>query len=80
MDPNHDANLAQYTNDVPLPQDHARPVRLFIPGYGGGRCVEWLKKIWVNDKENGLYFCIWDNRFPPTFMSPDRTRHRTIVP
>lgn len=28
----------------------------------GGRCVKWLRKIWVSEKENDSHYHIWDNR------------------
>ena len=52
MDPMHDVLLAYEMNDVPLPPDHGYPVRLMIPGYVGGRCVKWARKIWISDHEN----------------------------
>lgn len=56
IDPTNDVILAQFMNDVPLPPDHGHPVRVIIPGYVGGRCMEWLKKIWVSGKENNSYY------------------------
>ncbi|KAL2353834.1 hypothetical protein BJ546DRAFT_114268 [Cryomyces antarcticus] len=69
MDPTNDVILAYEMNDVPLPPDHGYPVRLIIPGYVGGRCVKWLKKIWISDKENDSYYHIWDNRVLPSFVT-----------
>lgn len=68
MDPRNDVILAQYMNDMPLPPDHGYPVRVIIPGYVGGRCVKWLKKIWVSDQENDSHYHIWDNRVLPSFI------------
>jgi len=69
MDPTNDVILAYEMNDVPLPPDHGYPVRVMVPGYVGGRCVKWLKKIWVSDKENDSYYHIWDNRVLPSFIT-----------
>ncbi|KAF3237838.1 hypothetical protein TWF217_002030 [Orbilia oligospora] len=69
MDPTNDVLLAYKMNDVFLPPDHGYPVRLVIPGYVGGRCVKWLKKIWITDKENTSYHHIWDNRVLPSFVT-----------
>lgn len=62
MDPTNDVLLAMYMNDLPLPPDHGYPVRVMIPGYIGGRCVKWLRRIWISDHENESYYHIWDNR------------------
>lgn len=62
MDPTNDVLLAYEMNDVHLPPDHGYPVRVVIPGYVGGRQVKWLKKIWINRKENDSYYHIHDNR------------------
>jgi hypothetical protein len=69
MEPTNDVILAYEMNDVPLPPDHGYPVRLMIPGYVGGRCVKWLKRIWISDKENDSHYHIWDNRVLPTFVT-----------
>lgn len=69
MDPRNDVILAYEMNDVPLPPDHGYPLRILIPGYVGGRCVKWLKKIWLSDKENESYYHIWDNRVLPSFVT-----------
>lgn len=69
MDPTNDVILAYEMNDVYLPPDHGYPVRVMIPGYVGGRCVKWLKKIWVSAKENDSYYHIWDNRVLPSFIT-----------
>ncbi|KAK0932344.1 hypothetical protein LTR29_016095 [Friedmanniomyces endolithicus] len=69
LDPTNDVLLAYEMNDVPLPPDHGYPVRLMIPGYVGGRCVKWLKKIWVTDHENTSHYHIWDNRVLPSFIT-----------
>lgn len=69
MDPTNDVLLAYQMNHVPLPPDHGYPVRLMIPGYVGGRCVKWLKKIWTSDKENDSHYHIWDNRVLPSFIT-----------
>ncbi|KAK0710437.1 Oxidoreductase, molybdopterin-binding domain-containing protein [Apiosordaria backusii] len=47
MNPSNDVILAMYMNDLPLPPDHGYPVRLIIPGYIGGHCVKWLRRIWI---------------------------------
>ena len=69
MDPTNDVILAHEMNDVPLPPDHGYPVRLMIPGYVGGRCIKWVHKIWISDKENDSYYHIWDNRVLPSFIT-----------
>lgn len=30
--------------------------RLMIPGWVGGRCVKWIKRIWISDKENDSHY------------------------
>ncbi|KAF2827904.1 hypothetical protein CC86DRAFT_465721 [Ophiobolus disseminans] len=69
MDSTNDVILAYEMNDVPLPPDHGYPVRLMIPGYVGGRCVKWLKRVWISDKENDSHYHIWDNRVLPAFVT-----------
>lgn len=69
MDPSNDVLLAYGMNDEILPPDHGYPVRLMIPGYVGGRCVKWLKRIWISDKENDSHYHIWDNRVLPAFVT-----------
>lgn len=69
MDPTNDVILPYMMNDQPLPPDHGYPVRLLIPGYVGGRCVKWLKKIWVTEQENTSHYHIWDNRVLPSFIT-----------
>ncbi|KAF2272837.1 uncharacterized protein EI97DRAFT_197518 [Westerdykella ornata] len=69
MDPTNDVMLAYEMNNVPLPPDHGYPVRLMIPGYVGGRCVKWLKRIWISEKENDSHYHIWDNRVLPSFVT-----------
>ncbi|EPS27518.1 hypothetical protein PDE_02461 [Penicillium oxalicum 114-2] len=68
MDPENDVILAYEMNDTRLPPDHGYPVRLLIPGFVGGRCVKWLRRIWVSEKENDSYYHIWDNRVVPSFI------------
>lgn len=68
MDVENDVILAYEMNDVRLPPDHGYPVRLIVPGYIGGRCVKWLRRIWVSDKENDSHYHIWDNRVLPSFI------------
>ena len=69
MDPSNDVILAYRMNDVPLPPDHGYPLRLIIPGYVGGRCVKWLRRIWITDYENQSHYHIWDNRVLPSFIT-----------
>ncbi|RDL32678.1 Uncharacterized protein BP5553_09134 [Venustampulla echinocandica] len=69
LDRRNDVILAYEMNDVPLPPDHGYPLRLLIPGYVGGRCVKWLKRIWVSDRENESHYHIWDNRVLPSFIT-----------
>ncbi|KAK4174295.1 nitrate reductase [NADH] [Triangularia setosa] len=68
MDPANDVILAMYMNDLPLPPDHGYPVRLIIPGYIGGRCVKWLRRIWITGHENTSYYHVWDNRVMPSWV------------
>ncbi|KJK76320.1 hypothetical protein H634G_08380 [Metarhizium anisopliae BRIP 53293] len=65
----NDILLAYEMNDVPLPPDHGYPIRVIIPGYVGGRCVKWLRKIWISEEENKSHYHIWDNRVLPAFIS-----------
>ncbi|KAG9256137.1 uncharacterized protein F5Z01DRAFT_635090 [Emericellopsis atlantica] len=69
MNSSNDVILAYEMNDVPLPPDHGYPLRLMIPGYVGGRCVKWLRRIWISDKENDSYYHTWDNRVVPSFVT-----------
>ncbi|TLD09664.1 hypothetical protein E2P81_ATG10191, partial [Venturia nashicola] len=69
MDATNDVLLAYEMNDEILPPDHGYPLRVMIPGYVGGRCVKWLKKIWVSEEENESYYHIWDNRVLPSFIT-----------
>lgn len=69
MDPTNDVILAYEMNDEMLPPDHGYPLRVMIPGYVGGRCVKWLKKVWVSEDENSSYYHIWDNRVLPSFIT-----------
>ncbi|KAL7944146.1 nitrate reductase [Trichoderma barbatum] len=69
MDPRNDVLLAFQMNDHPLPPDHGYPLRVVVPGYVGGRCVKWLKRIWTSEKENDAYYHIWDNRLLPSFIT-----------
>jgi nitrate reductase (NAD(P)H) len=68
MDPCNDVLLAMEMNDIPLPPDHGYPVRLMIPGWVGGRCIKWLRSIWITDHENDSYYHVWDNRVVPPFV------------
>ncbi|EAS29271.3 nitrate reductase [Coccidioides immitis RS] len=68
MDPTNDVILAYEMNNRPLPPDHGYPVRIMIPGYVGGRCVKWLSRIWISDKENTSYYHTYDNRVLPSFV------------
>ncbi|KAL2260218.1 hypothetical protein VTK26DRAFT_5856 [Humicola hyalothermophila] len=68
MDAANDVLLALYMNDLPLPPDHGYPVRLMVPGWVGGRCVKWLRRIWISDRENESYYHVWDNRVVPPFV------------
>ncbi|KAK0664557.1 nitrate reductase [NADH] [Cercophora samala] len=68
MDSANDVILAMYMNDLPLPPDHGYPVRLIIPGYIGGRCVKWLRRIWITGHENTSYYHVWDNRVMPSWV------------
>ena len=69
MDPTNDVILAQEMNDLPLPADYGYPVRVMIPGQIGGRCVKWLRRIWISDHENNSHYHIWDNRLLPPFVT-----------
>ncbi|AEO68354.1 uncharacterized protein THITE_52692 [Thermothielavioides terrestris NRRL 8126] len=68
MDPSNDVLLALEMNDLPLPPDHGYPVRLMVPGWVGGRCVKWLRRIWLSDRETESYYHVWDNRVVPPFV------------
>lgn len=68
MEITNDVILAYEMNDLPLPPDHGYPVRVIIPGYVGGRCVKWVKNIWISDRENDSHYHIWDNRVLPGFI------------
>lgn len=39
-----DVILAYEMNGYPIPRDHGYPVRAFVPGTVGARCVKWLSK------------------------------------
>ncbi|KAK3073453.1 hypothetical protein LTS18_014436, partial [Coniosporium uncinatum] len=69
MDPANDVIVAYEMNNVPLPPDHGYPARIMIPGYVGGRCVKWVNRIWVSEKENDSHYHIWDNRVLPSFVT-----------
>lgn len=69
MGPQNDVMLTYAMNDLPLPPDHGYPLRLMIPGYVGGRCVKWLRRIWISDKENDSHYHVWDNRVLPSFIT-----------
>lgn len=69
MDTTNDVLLAYEMNDLPLPPDHGYPVRLIVPRYVGGRCVKWLRRIWISNKENDSYHHVWDNRVLPSFVT-----------
>lgn len=56
-------------NNTKLPADHGFPLRVVIPGFVGGRCVKWLARIWVSEKENDSHYHIWDNRVLPSFIT-----------
>jgi nitrate reductase (NAD(P)H) len=58
MDPTNDVLLAMEMNDVLLPLNHGYPVRLMISGYVGGRCINWLRRIWISDHKNRSYYHI----------------------
>ncbi|KAJ5385378.1 hypothetical protein N7517_003289 [Penicillium concentricum] len=79
MDSENDVILAYEMNNMRLLSDHGYPVRLIIPGYVGGRCVKWLHKVYVSDKENDSRYHIWDNRVLPGFIRDmDSEFSRTI--
>lgn len=69
MDQANDVILAYEMNNQPLPPDHGFPLRLIIPGYVGGRCVKWLKKIWISEQESQNHYHIWDNRVLPEWIT-----------
>ncbi|KAL2021895.1 hypothetical protein VTK56DRAFT_6490 [Thermocarpiscus australiensis] len=79
MDPSNDVLLAMEMNDLPLPPDHGYPVRLMIPGYIGGRCVKWLRRIWISDHENQSYYHIWDNRVLPSFVTSKEGKFAEVL-
>ncbi|KAK0386311.1 hypothetical protein NLU13_6148 [Sarocladium strictum] len=69
LDHRNDVMLAYEMNNLPLPPDHGYPVRVIIPGHVGGRCVKWLKRIWISEKENDSYYHVWDNRVLPSSIT-----------
>lgn len=79
MDPNNDVMLAYEMNNTPLPPDHGYPLRVMIPGYIGGRCVKWLAKIWISDRENDSYYHIYDNRVLPSFVADQNSEIAKIM-
>ncbi|GEM12114.1 sulfite oxidase [Rhodotorula toruloides] len=68
MNLHNDVLLAYEMNGVNLPPDHGYPVRLVVPGFVGGRCVKWLRRIWITERENSSHYHIWDNRVVPAFV------------
>jgi nitrate reductase (NAD(P)H) len=52
MDETNDVMLAYGINGAPLQPDHGYPLRSIIPSFVGGRCVKWLKKVWISKKPN----------------------------
>ena len=42
--------LAYEVNGEPLPAQHGFPVRLFVPGFYGTKCVKWLCRIEVTER------------------------------
>jgi sulfite oxidase len=44
MDEGKDVILAYEMNDHPISRDHGYPIRAFVPGTVGARCVKWLSK------------------------------------
>lgn len=79
MDPLNDVILAYEMNDRPLPPDHGYPVRVMIPGYVGGRCVKWLKKVWTSFKENDSHYHIYDNRMLPSFVTDGQSQAAQVL-
>lgn len=46
------AFLALEMNGAPLPAEHGKPVRLFVPGWYGCTCIKWVNDIrFVDDSE-----------------------------
>jgi nitrate reductase (NAD(P)H) len=74
MDPVNDVMLAYGINGAPLHPDHGYPLRSLIPSFVGGRCVKWLKKIWISKKPNDSHYHIWDNRVVPSFVTSKQSR------
>ena len=70
MSRRNDAILAQFMTDESLPPDHGAPVRI-IPGHVGDRCIDWLQKIWVSDKQIDGRCLIRDNRVLYSFITED---------
>lgn len=79
MDEGNHVLLAYKMNDLPLPPDHGYPVRAMIPGYVGGRCVKWLKRVWLSDTENDSWYHIWDNRVLPSFVHDADSRFAELL-
>ena len=46
-----DGFLATHMNGVPVPPDHGRPVRMYMPGWYGCACIKWVNEITLVDAE-----------------------------
>lgn len=71
MDPSNDIILAYKQNGELLHPDRGYPIRVFIPGYIGGRSVKWLKSLEVREGESTSYYHFYDNRILPPLVDKD---------
>lgn len=56
LNPNYNVMIALLANNEYLTKEHGFPCRLVCPGYIGLRCVKWLSKISIENKESNSYF------------------------
>ncbi|BGP28285.1 hypothetical protein JCM10296v2_000017 [Rhodotorula toruloides] len=80
MNPHNDVLLAYEMNGINLPPEHGYPVRLVVPGFVGGRCVKWLRRIWITERENSSHYHIWDNRVVPAFCNEQNLNSVIVRP
>lgn len=62
-----DVLLAYEMNGEMLPRDHGYPVRAVVPGIVGARCVKWVGKVVLSEKESDSHWQRQDYRsFSPS--------------